>query len=193
MHPHPRIGVYPFRFPWATSSRASRTVPGDLPFSENLQPVVTLGTADRTTGKFVGLPADDEAFTFQDPEQALGPGADMEFNVDMLNHDMMILALLDSSGNAINVDIIANNPTTLTGPYAPFAGVGVSGSNNWLLNKETNNGELAAIVKDTNTGLAATWTFYKLIHFRGTQVRLVIHNNDGSNPGIISTAFMRLV
>ncbi len=185
--------MYPFRFPWATSSRASRTVPGDLPFSENLQPVVTLGTADRTTGKFVGLPADDEAFTFQDPEQALGPGADMEFPVNMLKHDVMILAIVDTSGNDINVDLEVHNPTTLTGPYSPFSELGGNGAFAWRTNKNTTNGTLYDIMWDAGEALSSTWEFFKVSDLRGTQLRMVIHNNDGSNAGTISTAYLRLV
>jgi len=163
-----------------------------VPIPDKITPVVSTGFI-ALSGKYTGLPADDLQFTFQAPSQALAAGADIEFSVNMLRHDVLILAVLDASGNAINVDLIANNPTTLSGPYTPFVDVGVNGSNNWLLNKETNNGELAAIVKDTNSGLTAEWQFYKLRDLRGTQIRFVIHNNEGANAGIVSTAYLRLV
>jgi len=166
---------------------------GDLvPVPDKITPVVSTGFI-ALSGKYTGLPADDLSFTFQDPAQALGPGADLDFAVDMLNHDVMILAILDSSGYNINVDIIANNPTTLSGPYTPFQDVGVDGDQPWKINKNPDNGTLQYTLFDTNEGLNATWKFYKIIDLRGTQIRLVIHNNDGSFTAAISTAYMRLL
>jgi len=167
---------------------------GDLvPIPDKITPVVNTGFI-ALSGKYTGIPADDLSFTFQDPAQALAPGADLDFNVNMLNHDIMILAVLDSSGNGINIDVLANNPTTLSGPYTPFQDVGVNGDTNWSANAFRGGGEsFTAILTDTSETLTATWQFYKVINLRGTQVRMVIHNNDGANVGTISTAYMRLL
>jgi len=162
------------------------------PFVEGdeVKPVIDAGFID-AKGLWQISPSDDLAFTFQDPAQALAAGADLEFPVNMLQHDIMILALLDSSGNTINVDILVNNPTTFSGPYSPFADVGVNGSFSWPLNKSGVN--FQNILSDDNETLAATWQFYKINELRGTQIRLLIHSNEGSNAGTISTAYMRLV
>jgi len=182
--------------PWSvrTVSEGGTDSPvGDLvPIPDKISPVVNTGFI-ALSGKYTGLPADDLTFTFQDPSQALGPGADIEFAVNMLRHEMLILAILDASGNNINVDLIANNPSTLSGPYTPFETVGVNGSQNWGINDGSQNGTLKPILKDTDEGLADTWEFYKIINLRGTQIRFVIHNNDGAAAGIISTAYLRLV
>ena len=167
------------------------------PFVEGdeVKPVIDAGYID-AAGLWQISPSDDIAFTFQDPDQALAAGADLEFPVNMLNHDLMILAVLDSSGNDINVDIIAQNPTTLTGPYAPFAVVGVNGAAVWELNRwpaPATAGQFQFILRDTDQALDALWQFYKITNLRGTQVRLVIHNNEGADAGTISTAYMRLV
>jgi len=182
--------------PWSTRTVAEGGTDspiGDLvPVPDEITPVVNTGFIS-LAGKYTGLPANDLQFTFQDPNQALAAGADLDFPVNMLNHDIMILAVLDTSGNSINVDLIANNPTTLSGPYSPFAEVGVNGDNTWELNKNTDDGQLGDIMKDTNEALVATWQFYKFFQFRGLQIRFVIHNNEGSDAGTISTAYMRLV
>ena len=164
------------------------------PFVEGdeVKPVIDAGYIDGN-GFWQINPSDDLAFTFQDPAQALAAGADMDFAVNMLRHDMLILGVLDSSGNAINADIIVRNPTTLSGPYTPFADVGVNGDLAWQLNKQEDSGTFAELCVDTNEGIAATWQFYKIIQLRGTQIRLVIHNNEGADAGTISTAYMRLV
>ena len=164
------------------------------PFVEGdeVKPVIDAGFIDEK-GLWQINPSSDTAFTFQDPAQALGPGGDLDFNVNMLNHDILILAVLDSSGNNINVDFYGKNPTTLSGPYTPFADVGVNGSFGWELNKNTNSGSLADIVADGNEDFAATWQFWKFYQLRGTQIRFLIHNNEGVNAGTISTAYMRLV
>jgi len=111
----------------------------------------------------------------------------------MLNHNLMILAILDSSGNAINVDFLIMNPTTLTGPYTPFADVGGNGSHLWKTNKNDANGTLYDMLFDSNEDLAATWQFYRLIDLRGMQTRFLIRSNEGADAGTISTAYMRLV
>jgi len=181
--------------PWSarTISEGGTDSPvGNLvPTPDVLQPVVNTGFI-ALSGKFTGNPADDLQFTFQDPSQALAAGADIEFPINMLKHNLLILAVLDASGNSINVDLIANNPTTLTGPYTPFQDVGVTGDYAWKYNKP-DGGDMDNIMRDTNETLADTWTFYKIINLRGTQVRFLIHNNEGADAGTISTAYLRLV
>jgi len=164
------------------------------PFVEGdqVKPVIDAGYID-AKGLWQISPSNDLQFTFQDPSQALAAGADLDFPVNMLNHDMLILAALDSSGNAINVDLIVKNPTTLSGPYTPFQDVGVNGAIAWKINKDTVGGTLRDILGDTSEDLAATWQFYKIINLRGTQIRIKIHNNEGADAGTISTAYMRLV
>jgi len=181
--------------PWSTRTVAeggTDSPVGDLvPIPDKITPVVNTGFIS-LAGKYRGIPSDDLQFTFQDPSQALAAGADMEFSANMLNHDMMILAVLDSSGNAINVDIVVKNPTTLSGPYTPFADVGVNGAQAWQA-AGLNPPHFEDILNDTSSTLAATWQFYKITHLRGTQMRLVIHNNEGADAGTISTAYLRLV
>jgi len=181
--------------PWSTRTVAeggTDSPVGDLvPIPDKITPVVNTGFI-ALNGKYRGIPSDDLQFTFQDPSQALGPGADMEFPINMFNHDMMILAVLDSSGNDIDVDLFVMNPTTLSGPYTPFADVGVNGKN-WKINKNTGGGGLVDIMIDGSETLDAEWQFYKIIQLRGTQIRMLIHNNDGSDTGTISTAYLRLV
>jgi len=183
--------------PWSTRTVAeggTDSPVGDLvPIPDKITPVVNTGFIS-LAGKYRGIPSDDLQFTFQDPEQALAAGADMEFTINMLNHDIFILAILDSSGNAINVDIIANNPTTLSGPYTPFADVGVNGSQPWKYNGfRGGDAVFSDILVDTSETLAATWQFYKVINLSRTQIRLVIHNNEGADAGTISTGYLRLV
>jgi len=183
--------------PWSTRTVAeggTDSPVGDLvPIPDKITPVVNTGFIS-LAGKYRGITSDDLQFTFQDPSQALAAGADMEFPINMLNHDIVILGLLDSSGNNINVDIIMKNPTTLTGPYAPFADVGGNGTHDWKLNKGTSGGGMEFLFRDTDEDLlATTWQFYKGIQMRGTQIRFIIHNNEGANAGTISTAYLRLV
>ena len=182
--------------PWSTRTVAeggTDSPVGDLvPVPDEITPVVNTGFIS-LAGKYRGIPSDDLQFTFQDPNQALAAGADMEFHVNMLNHDILILAILDSSGNGINIDIAADNPTTVSGPYTPFAEVGINGAARWKINKLITSGGLENILKDDNENLTDTWQFYKIVHLRGTQIRFVIHNNEAADAGTISTAYMRLV
>jgi hypothetical protein len=179
--------------PWSTRTVAeggTDSPVGDLvPIPDKITPVVNTGFIS-LAGKYRGIPSDDLQFTFQDPEQALAAGADMEFSVNMLNHDIMILAVLDSSGNDINIDIVGHAPTTQSGPYTPFADVGVNGSQRWPI---TFRGAFDNLLNETSEDLAATWEFFKIIQLRGTQIRMVIHNNEGADAGTISTAYLRLV
>lgn len=182
--------------PWSTRTVAeggTDSPVGDLvPIPDKITPVVNTGFIS-LAGKYRGIASDDLQFTFQDPSQALAAGADLDFNVDMLNHDMLILAILDSSGNNINIDIIANNPTTVSGPYTPFVDVGINGANTWRINKATSSGTLEKLLSDTSEDLSATWKFFKIYQLRGTQIRLVVHNNEGADAGTISTGYLRLV
>jgi len=182
--------------PWSTRTVAeggTDSPVGDLvPIPDKITPVVNTGFIS-LAGKYRGIPSDDLQFTFQDPEQAVAAGADYEFPVNMLNHNIMILAVLDSSGNNINVDFLAHNPTTPSGPYTPFADVGVNGALTWKTNKTTTSGALSEVLADDNENLAATWQIYKMVDLRGMQIRFTIHNNEGADAGTISTAYLRLV
>jgi len=180
--------------PWSLTKDAglSDAPVSGSPFVEGdeIKPVIEAGYID-ASGLWQIRPSDDLAFTFQDPSQALAAGADMEFNVDMLNHEVMILAVVDTSGNNINVDLLWSLPTAPIGPYAPFATLGINGSDQWKENKSGSS--LDFILRDTSEALVATWTLYKIVGLRGTQGRIVIHNNDGANAGTISTAYLRLL
>jgi len=182
--------------PWSTRTVAeggTDSPVGDLvPIPDKITPVVNTGFIS-LAGKYRGIPSDDLQFTFQDPSQAVAAGADLDFPVNMLNHDTFILAIVDTSGNAINIDLIADNPTTLSGPYTPFADIGVNGDRSWQINKSNSDGLFRDILKDTSETLSATWQFFKIIDLRGTQIRMLIHNNEGVNAGTISTAYLRLV
>jgi len=182
--------------PWSARSVAeggTDSPVGDLvPVPDEIKPVVNTGFI-ALSGKYTGIPADDLQFTFQDPNQALAAGADMEFPVNMLRHDILILAMLDSSGNDIAIDICAENPTTLTGPYTPFADVGVDGAFNWLMNTDGSNGNFIAIIKDEDETLSDSWRFWKIHQLRGTQITMKIKNDEGANAGTVSTAYLRLV
>ena len=183
--------------PWSTRTIAeggTDSPVGDLvPVPDLAQPVINAGFIDASGKWRVTAAADDRAFTFQAPEQALAAGADMEFPVNMLNHDILIVAVLDSSGNGINIDLIARNPTTVSGPYAPFSDVGVNGSWVWKMNRRDDTGITTDILNDTGETVAATWEFFKFFQLRGTQIRFFIHNNEASDAGTISTAYLRLV
>jgi len=188
--------------PWSLDKEAGR---GDAPV--NSHPVVTRDKVNATinAGYIDGDGewqldrfADDKVFTFQDPSQALGPGADLEININMLNHDITILAILDASGNDINIDIFYQNPTTLSGPYnaKPFQDTTVFGSQIWKVNSYPPGGGssvLTNILADTGEDTGNTWRFFKVIGLRGTQGNFLIHNNDGANAGIVSTAYLRLI
>ena len=185
--------------PWSTRTIAeggTDSPVGDLvPVPDSAQPVINAGFIDDSGKWQLAAAADDRAFTFQDPAQALAAGADMEFPVDMLNHDKMIFAILDSSENNINVDLFVHNPTTVSGPYTPFADIGIDGDKAWKINNPdtVESGYMRDILRDVGETLAAVWQFYKVEHLRGTQIKFLIHSNEASDAGTISTAYLRLV
>lgn len=187
--------------PNASTPWSSRTVAeggtdspvGDLvPVPDEIKPVVNTGFIS-LSGKYTGLPSDDLQFTFQDPAQALAAGASMFIDVDLMQHDGLIFAILDSSGNDVNVDVMYRLPATPTGPYTPFATVGVQGEETWHINKAIGSGQLEEVLNDTSSGLYDTWIFYKLIKLRGTVGTIVLRSNEGADAGTISTAYLRLV
>ena len=185
--------------PWSTrtvSEGGTDSPIGDLvTMAPDIVPAVSTGFISAETGKFTGIPSDDRAFTFQDAAQALGPGASIFLDVNMIRHDVLILACLDASGNAVNVDLIWQNPATLEGPYnaSPIASVGVNGAFPWSTNKNGASAVFVDILKDENVALADTWEFFKLVGMRGTLGTIELKSNEAGDAGIISTAFMRLV
>jgi len=184
--------------PWSTRSVAeggTDSPVGDLvPIPDKITPVVNTGFIS-LAGKYRGIPSDDLQFTFQDPNQALAAGANIFIDINMLNHDKLIFALLDSSGNSVNVDVVWRLPATPVGPYnvPEFTTAGISGGEGWTTNKNTSNGTLYDIMLDTSTGLSATWFFLKVSDMGGTVGTIEIHSNEGADAGTISTAYLRLV
>ena len=161
--------------------------------ADQVQPVIDAGFIDAAGNWQIDKISNDRGFTFQDPNQALAAGASIDFPLDMLNHDILIFAIRDSSGNNINVDIFGRNPTTLFGPYLPFEDAGVDGGNTWTTNKNTTDGTFYHILSDTSNTLSSTWRFFKIEDLLGTQMRFLITSNEGANAGTISTAYLRIV
>jgi len=184
--------------PWSTRTVAeggTDSPVGDLvPIPDKITPIVNTGFIS-LAGKYRGIPSDDLQFTFQDPEQALAAGASLFIDtLNMLQHDILIFAILDSSGNSINIDMsYLNNGVTAGTPYSAFEDVGITGLE-WKSNDPGDlTGSFVDILKDNNEGLAATWQFYKIAHLRGTIGNIMVRSNEGSNAGTISTGFLRLV
>jgi len=186
--------------PWSvrtTAEGGTDSPVGDLvPVPDSVQPVINAGFIDESGKWRLVAASNDSTFTLQDPSQALAAGADLEIDIDMLNHDILILGVQDTSGNDINVDIFYKNPTTLTGPYTPFAALGGGSGNFWKVNAYPPGGgdaQFGFIVYDGDEGLLPEWIFFKVIGLRGTMGRIFIHNNEGADAGVISTAYLRLV
>jgi len=184
--------------PWSNRSVAeggTDSPVGDLvPIPDKITPVVNTGFIS-LAGKYRGIPSDDLAFTFQDPYQAVAAGASIFIDVDMVQHDILILGILDSSGNDVNVTLQYLLPATPRGPYnnPVFTDVGIAGGATWQINKNTTNGTFYDILNDDSNGLGETWKFFCLQQLRATVGSIKLLNNDGADTGTISTAYLRLV
>lgn len=170
------------------------------PFVEGdeVKPVIDAGYIDGK-GLWQISPSDDLAFTFQDPNQALGAGASMFIEgINMMQHNILILGILDSSGNNININImyrVGIAGTTGT-PFnaGAFSAGGFDAGFSWRSNDPgDNSSSLIPILEDTSEGLESTWRFYKMGFARGTVGQMLLRSNEGANAGTISTAYMRLV
>tara|TARA_Y100000310_G_scaffold329354_1_gene399024 strand:- start:25 stop:606 length:582 start_codon:yes stop_codon:yes gene_type:complete len=186
--------------PWSTRTVAeggTDSPVGDLvPVPDEITPVVNTGFIS-LAGKYRGIPSDDLAFTFQDPSQALAAGASIFIDpVNMFNHDSLILAVLDSSGNSVNVDFLYNvNAAATTGPYSnpTFTEAGIAAVE-WKSNNPGDmTGSLKNILADSDEALTNAWIFYKIGYLRGTVGVLQIRSNEAADAGTISTAYLRLV
>jgi len=186
--------------PWSTRTVAeggTDSPVGDLvPVPDEIKPVVDTGFIS-VSGKYTGLHADDLTFAFQDPNQALAAGASLFVDpINMLNHDILIMAMLDSSGNDINVDLqYLINSSISEGPYGnpTFTNTGIA-ADFWLSNDPGDlTGSMIYILNDSSEGLYSGWKFIKIAHLRGTVGNFLIRSNEGSDAGTISTAYLRLV
>ena len=188
--------------PWSVDYEAGLA---DAPVSSHpgveadlVNPVIDAGFIDEDGNWQIDKVANDRNFTFQDPNQALGPGASLFIDpTNMLEHDLLILGIVDTSGNDINVDIIYQTGAAAPSgsPYeaAPFLDIGIT-SSSWKSNDPGDlTGSMVNILEDTSEALSNTWIFYKIGHLRGTLGKIRITNNDGANTGTISTAYLRLV
>ena len=174
---------------------------GDLvPVPDSAQPVIDAGFIDDSGKWRVAAASNDSSFTFQDPNQALAAGASLFIDpLNMLNHDKLILGLLDSSGNAISVDTIyVGNAAVQEGPYADtaFTDTGVSATV-WRVNEYPGSAQPAAglfdnIMDDSGQTLTTTWKFYKIIGLLGTVGQMQIRSNEATDAGTISTAYLRI-
>ena len=191
--------------PWSTRTVAeggTDSPVGDLvPIPDEITPVVNTGYIS-LAGKYRGIPSDDLQFTFQDPSQAVGAGAEIRVEgINMFNHDILIVASMDASGNNVPLSFKFENSIAAISrtPYnaAEFSSIGIKESVAWTVNEYPgtggSSGALDEILFSGNRTQYAEWQFYKVIGLRGTVGRLGITNEDGANAGTISTAFLRLV
>ena len=119
----------------------------------------------------------------------MGPGASVFIDpINMLNHDMMILAILDSSGNDINVDInvmtAAAAPTDSPYNAQPFLDTGMK-LDNWLSNDPGDlTGNFQTILDDSDQPIYDTWSLFKIAHLRGTLMQVRLRSNEGATPAL---------
>jgi len=191
--------------PWSTRTVAeggTDSPVGDLvPIPDEITPVVNTGYIS-LAGKYRGIPSDDLQFTFQDPLQAVASGAQISVEgINMLNHDILIFATLDASGNNVPLYFEWNNSIAgiSRSPYnaTEFSATGVKESVKWTVNEYPGtggaSGSLDEILESGNRTNYTTWQFFKLIGMRGTVGKILITNSDGSNAGTVSSAYLRLV
>lgn len=191
--------------PWSTRTIAeggTDSPVGDLvPMPNEITPVVSTGFIS-TSGKYNGLAADDREFTFQDPSQAVGPGAEISIEgINMLKHDILIVASMDASGDNVPLSFRFENGVAgiTSSPFTAgeFTTTGVQGSVVWTVNEYPgtggSSGALDEILLSGDKAQFAAWGFFKVIGLRGTVGKLGITNEDGADAGVISTAYLRLV
>ena len=190
--------------PWSVDYEAGLA---DAPVSshpgveaDQVNPVIDAGFIDADGSWQIDKVSNDRSFFLSNQNEAIAAGATMFIEpLDMINHDILILALLDSSGNDINVDIrymLSSSPTSGS-PYdaAFFTADGFTGTKEWTINQVNSaaSDTFFAILNDLNETLAATWTFYKMIGAKGTMGNMNIRSNEGANAGTLSAAYMRIV
>jgi len=191
--------------PWSTRTVAEggtdSPVGNLVPIPDEITPVVNTGFI-ATTGKFTGIPSDDLQFTFQDPSQAVAAGAQASIEgINMINHDILIFASLDASGNNVPLYFQWNNSISAISrtPYnaTEFAATGVKESVKWLVNEYPGtggaSGSLDEILESGNITQSTNWQFFKVIGLRGTVGKILFFNQDSTDAGTISTAYLRLV
>jgi len=191
--------------PWSTRTVAeggTDSPVGDLvPIPDEITPIVNTGYIS-LAGKYRGIPSDDLQFTFQDPLQAVASGAQISVEgINMLNHDILIFATLDASGNNVPLYFEWNNSIAgiSRSPYnaTEFAATGVKESVKWTVNEYPGSGGISGsldeILESGNRTNYTTWQFFKLIGMRGTVGKILITNSDGANAGTVSSAYLRLV
>jgi len=191
--------------PWSTRTVAeggTDSPVGDLvPIPDKITPVVNTGYIS-LAGKYRGIPSDDLQFTFNDPFQAVAAGAQISITgVNMVNHEILIFASIDTSGNNVplyfewnnSIDAIERTPYNAT----EFLTTGIKESVKWTVNEYPGtggaSGSLDEILESGNQTQSTNWQFFKVIGMRGTVGKILITNQDGSDAGIISTAYLRLV
>ena len=192
--------------PWSTRTIAeggTDSPVGDLvPVPDSAQPVINAGFIDASGKWQLAAAADDRAFTFQDPNQAVAAGAEISVEgINMLNHDILIVALRDASTDNVPLSFKFENSIAAISstPYnvSEFSSIGIKESVIWTVNEYPGtggtSGALDEILRTGNTTQYVEWQFYKVIGLRGTVGRLGITNEDGANAGMISTAYLLLV
>jgi len=191
--------------PWSTRTVAeggTDSPVGDLvPIPDEITPVVNTGYIS-LAGKYRGIPSDDLQFTFQDPLQAVAAGAQISVEgINMLNHEILIFGSLDASGNNVPLYFEWNNSIAgiTRSPYnaGEFTATGVKESVKWNVNEYPGtggaSGSLDDILQSGNQTQSTNWQFFKVIGLRGTVGKILISNQDSSDAGTLSTAYLRLV
>jgi len=188
--------------PWSTRTVAeggTDSPVGDLvPVPDEITPVVNTGFIS-LAGKYRGIPSDDLQFTFQDPNQALAAGASLFVEgINMLRHNILILGILDSSGNSINVDLAYKvGVAAVEGtPFnsSTFDAGGFNSDFSWRSNEPGDGqGTTITILDDSSENLSDSWQFYKMGYALGTVGQMLIRSNEGADAGTISTAYLRIV
>ena len=187
--------------PWSVDYEAGLA---DAPVSshpgveaDQVIPTIDAGFIDADGSWQIATLSNDNLFTFGD-ETVVAAGAALDTDVNMLNHDTLIFAAIDRSGNNISSALNYRIPQTLSGPYdnGVFLADGMRNADftvNEYPGTSGTGGIFDSILDDSSEQLVNTWTLFKIIGLKGTQGLIRITNNEGVNSGTIQVGFLRIV
>jgi hypothetical protein len=190
--PYERTGYAP----WSLTREAgvqSATVDGTIKVPQYITPTLDTGFVD-FKGNWKGRASNDDGFILMQTDEAVANSGDTLSNetIDMMNHDLLFIALKPSNGGSYKFELLVSSSETGDDSYFNLKPVRTDLFAYATMRTDSSTHNLDFVFDEALSCNANVWTLFKVNDCKGYKFNLKITNNSG-DVSTMERAIMRVL
>jgi hypothetical protein len=190
--PYERTGYAPWSLT-RESGVQSATVDGTIQVKQYVMPTIDAGFVD-FKGNWKGRASNDDGFILMQTDEGIANGAETLSNetIDMLEHDLLFIALKPSNGGSYKFEFLLSGAETGDDSYYNLKPVRTDFPAYATMRTDSSTHNLDFVFDESLTCTADVWTLFKVNDCKGFKFNLKITNNSGGSSNM-ERAIMRVL